>query len=240
MGVRLSLGLGYGILLTEDQKQKPLEDITNPLTQFLLSKINAFNDKKGKDDIDLENFMDTFWFASTIQHKYKEYDVETAIDIFLHDCVLCPQYEYGTRNFFGFIPEARYGNSIDYAMTFCVLKDQIPDDVKLGYSFEVKLPPTNMKHFSEKITDKNGNELIIPKRELLMSSELFAKAWSDRQEEDPTTFKSVERCDAFVESWHKCHSFEGMNFEHALSLVSVIFPDITMDDMDRYLVGWWS
>jgi hypothetical protein len=50
MGVRLSLGLGYGILLDEERKCIPLEEITEPLSRFLSSKIHEFNDEKGKDN----------------------------------------------------------------------------------------------------------------------------------------------------------------------------------------------
>jgi len=252
MGHRLHLGLGYGIILTKEEKKKvnyqTVEDAYIPYFRELYDK---YDKKLFSDGKDLEESLDLIeslliWSKVNGDRQKKIADIENEKDrdetlwhrLFniVVDWILYPNKEIGSKSFFGYIAENHYSDVMNYALTYCLLRPE----AKEYECFEIKLPPTNFKDKAEIIEGKDGKSTIIPQRELLFDPIFRKKLIEKKDGKKKLDFKSVKEVEEFVDNYWKHHSYEGAHFERGLKLVKVMFPKKTMDDIDRYIVGWWS
>jgi len=252
MGHRLHLGLGYGIILTKEEKKKinykTIEDTYIPHFRELYDNYEDGSFFDSEDFDETMNLMEglIIWTKVNGDRRKKISDIEDEKereDTLWHrlfgivtDWILYPNKEFGSKSFFGYLAEDHYSDVMNYALTYCLLRPE----GKEYECFEIKLPPTNFKDKSEIIKDKGGKEMIIPQRDFLFDP-IFRKKLIERKgEKKKLEFKSVKEVERFVDDYWKHHSYEGIHFERGFKLIKLMFPEKTMDDIDRYIVGWWS
>lgn len=228
MGYRPCICIGYGIILTEEQKKK----IKN--MHLYQRYLKYFNDEHNiinklyeeKDDLQLEKHNLIYLFLKTNNDRIEYY----------HNHILSP-YDQDT-NFFGYVTESYYGKELSYLMYFLMNKEYF-------ISFEHQLPLTNAKkeEWIQKITDKNRKEIYVINQEVISLHGFLeflknkdVKRLSEKFNEDKENLLNT------IEEYLREHysSMLGMYCKDALNLINVIYPEIELKDINRYLIGYYS
>jgi hypothetical protein len=124
-------------------------------------------------------------------------------------------------------------------LTYTLLKPEL----EAYKTFEIKLSPSNrhIKHQVEKTI--TGEEVIIPPQDMLRDRRFLRALKREKERTNKNNlllFESIESCDQFVEKFEKHNGFEYVNFKMGLEYVNQVFLEKTIDDINRYIVGWWS
>lgn len=252
MGIRISLGLCYGFQTTKEERKllnpTTVEKAYIPYFKEMYDRYEKrnFDDDLG-DDGDIHDLLEcmSLWHAINSQNRIKINEIKSErerIEVLndrlfdlMVNWILYPDQEIGSDTFFGYVAEAHYSDLMNYALAL-VLKPDLEEYENL----EIELPPTNMTIKSEKVENDQGVETIVPYRNLLYDR-VFLKALKRREVEgNKLAFDSEKDADTFVDTFYKTHSYGGLHFDKGLELVRVMFPEKTMDDINRYIVGWWS
>ena len=246
----MNLGAGYGILLSDDEaKHFDAESVDDRIEAYLGNWIDRAWQWMNKSPIDMhldgKDYIGLPWYAQFVDAKRSKEEgklvvergsvVNIAMDIFLG-----PDEDHGSKSFLGYIHEKHYNEDVYCAMLYPL--EQIGVDTSYGTSFEYLVPVAGMKPLSVE-NGGEGRPLYVPNPEAISTSILskYAKLLQQAEKDgDFLPFQTRDDCDEFTSIALKQDDIISVCYQFGLELVQVIYPEKTLKDIERYIVGWWS
>ncbi len=239
MGVRLHVALGYGIVLTDAEKDALTYDLiidrTVPYIEELKRLTQEFVDGGKFSD---ERFSEFIYFSLEFKGSGVTTKMRSTTSI-IYEKLKWPD-DIGTDHqitrtpfgFFGLLTNFHYNDVIDYCFRFLL-------NHNLAQDFEIEIPPVFMRNEEIAIEHNSpaAGKVYIPVR--FLGNPDFVRYAVERNTEP--AFKTVKECIEFVHSFERQYMLEGGNFKVAHKVVNVMMGmAIPFERVKKYLVGWFS
>jgi hypothetical protein len=260
MGLRLNLAAGFGILL-EDGKRTDYswDDVKKVLEEDARRRLRISIRTWRKSWVESKDHPVSFdeWLRGDGFEKLARHDLSIwtsfrgeipaaswADDIIeknqylIHDIIrdtfAIPNEEYGTKSFFGYIYDARHDDYIDYALLYTL-------KITGMESFEIHLPVDgNCKGtiIEKKTIDERKVYLPNGTANILHG---YLKETVAKNKENPPFFTSKGECKKYNDLKLKESVYtDSVLYDQGLQRVKLFYPEITLKNIEKYIVGWWS
>lgn len=268
MGIRLQVGECYGILLTKEEKKISYKKIEDLILPYLRTVYTTHKDIGKWVRTDTQSLFFQLWAFGYVDVHLNNYDESEVPENFFCQQILTPQQEFGSLSFFGLIGSQHENDSIDYAFISLIryLASIFPSrrSINDGYQFEFAIPPSNIIRDASKDTvfpkfemelntlnefsvckkkmDKKLNQYVyVPSERMLFGDQYFTKAIIERGKNKKSYFfDTKEECEAFIDTYYKTNDYTGTFFQPAWQLIKLVYPDVPLERVKRYIVGWWE
>ena len=239
----MSLGVGYGILLTSEEiAALDMDDIDRAFKKYLnehLDKVKKILDGTLPKD-DHESILDATWFMQFIDDEKtrgqrKVVFKHGGIDDVARDVFLYPAEECGSKSFFGYMESFHHDDPVCHALLY-------PLHATGGDNFEILVPANGSDEPLSIANDNVGR--FMPNPAAVSQAVLGDFARHVKKvvaEGKPCPFTAREPCDEFVDMALKRNAWiDAVHYQHGLDFVNLFYPAKTLRDIERYIVGWWS
>ena len=250
MGNRLNLGAGYGILLPDDEvKALDPEAVDDRIEAYLGDWIERSYQWSVKSPIDVNiddgDLSKLTWYLQFIDFDRSKQEGKLVVkggsvkDV-ASDSFLRPSEDHGSRSFLGYIHEKHYNEDMYCALLYPL--EQLGVNIEYGEAFEYLVPISGMKPLSVE-NGGDGRPPFVPNPKAISASILvqYAKLLKQADRDGaPLPFQTLDECDEFTSIALKKSDIISVSYQLGLELVQVFYPEKTLRDIERYIVGWWS